>query len=237
MCRRLSLVVALTLAGLNRTASAAQVNNRSNAMRLDSESDRTSFRRWFAFLAEVQYFTAPEQRPSEIVDCSSLVRYAYREALRQHNSVWAAESRLPLVPAMPSVTKYSYPRTPTGPRLFRIGLDSYAQFANAETLYHFNVDFVTRDAMQGERGDLLFFRQPAGDMPYHTMILLGTSQITSTSSRFVVYDTGPEGTQGGQIKRLSMEELLQFPDPRWRPTTQNPAFLGVFRWNILQDRN
>lgn len=203
--------------------------------RLETEADRSAFRRWFAFLAEAQYFASPAQRPSEIVDCSSFIRYAYREALRRHNSDWAAQTRLPLVPAIPSVAQYNYPRTPTGPRLFRIGLDRYAEFADAQTLYRLNTSFVSRDIWRAERGDLLFYRQPIGEGTYHTMIVLGPSQITVGRSYYVVYDTGPEGTQDGQIKRLSFAELLHFPDPRWHPVPQNPAFLGVFRWNILKD--
>jgi uncharacterized protein YfaT (DUF1175 family) len=37
------------------------------------------------------------------------------------------------------------------------------------------------------------------------------------------------------MKRLSVAELLRFPDPQWRPLAANPQFLGVFRWNILRD--
>ena len=52
--------------------------------------DRAAFLRWFTFLAEAQFFTPPAQRAAEVIDCSSLLRYAYREALRRHDSAWAA---------------------------------------------------------------------------------------------------------------------------------------------------
>lgn len=204
-------------------------------LRLDSETDRAAFRRWFAFLAEAQYFTPPKQRPSEIVDCSSLVRYAYREALRKHDTGWAAQSGLPLVPAIPSVTKYNYPHTPMGPKLFRTGPDGFGEFADAATLYRFNVFFISRDLASAGRGDLLFFRQAATGNPFHTIIVLRSSQITADASLYVVYDTGPDGAATGEIKRLSFTELLGFPDPRWRPIPENRAFLGVFRWNILKE--
>lgn len=203
--------------------------------RLDSESDRAAFRNWFAFLAEAQYFTPPESRAAEIADCSSLVRYAYREALRRHDSQWAAHANLILIPALPSVSKYNYPGTPTGPRLFAISDQRYAQFADAKTLYRFNVFPVARALARARRGDLLFFRQSSQASAYHTMIVLDTSQITSGSTKFVVYHTGPEGSQNGQMKRLSYSELLSFPEPRWRPLPENSAFLGIFRWNILKD--
>jgi uncharacterized protein YfaT (DUF1175 family) len=203
------------------------------SLRLDSEADRVAFRRWFTFLAEAQYFTPLAQRPAEIVDCSALVRYAFREALREHNSAWSAESRLPLIPAIPSVAKYNYPKTPVGPNLFRVSLTSFAEFADAETLYRYNVFFVGRDLLRAEAGDLLFYRHRSGRMPFHTMIVLGRSQITLNRAMYIVYDTGPDGTDQGEIKRLTFQDLLHFPDPQWQPIGQNPSFLGVFRWNIL----
>jgi uncharacterized protein YfaT (DUF1175 family) len=56
-------------------------------LRLDTERDQRAFRRWFTFLAEVQYFVKPPDRPIEIKDCAALIRYAYREALRRQVSV------------------------------------------------------------------------------------------------------------------------------------------------------
>ena len=84
-------------------------------------------------------------------------------------------------------------------------------------------------------GDLLFFRQDgAGKMPFHAMIFVGRSQVEPGNQQFVVYHTGPSGDSPGQIKRLSVAQLLNYPDARWRPVTSNPAFLGVYRWNILR---
>jgi uncharacterized protein YfaT (DUF1175 family) len=204
--------------------------------RLDTEADRIAFRSWFAFLAEAQYFTPPPSRAPEIVDCSSLVRYAYREALRRHDSDWAAHANLILIPALPSVQKYNYPETPTGPRLFSVFPERYAEFADARTLFRLNSFLISRSITQAQRGDLLFFRQPSGPSPYHTMIVLDASQITRNRDRYVVYDTGPDGASvGGEMKRLTYSELLHFPQPRWRPVPENSSFLGVFRWNILRD--
>ena len=209
----------------------------ADALRLTREADRAAFRKWFTFLAEAQYFMPPRSRPPEIADCSSFVRYAYREALRAHDSVWAAQAQLPLIPALPSVKQYNYPKTPVGPRLFHIAGDRYAEFADAETLYRYDVYFVSRDLGRAVPGDLLFYRHPRGRMPFHTMIVLGHSQISrnSTSDIYVVYDTGPDGTDEGEIKRLSTKDLLHFPEPQWQPINQNPAFLGVYRWNILRE--
>ena len=210
-------------------------------LRLDDRRDRAAFRRWFTFLAEAQYFQLPGQRPSEIVDCAALIRYAYREALRAHDSAWANESRLPLVPALNSVTKYQYGRTPLGPALFRVrpgpfrpsdlSDGAFLQFADARTLSRFNTHRVGRSLSSALPGDLLFFRQDSGDVEFHSMIYLGESQIRPDGRAYLVYHTGREQDE---IRRLTVDELMRFPQPEWRPVTGNPAFLGVFRWNILR---
>ncbi len=216
-------------------------------MRLDSEQDRAAFRRWFTFLAEAQYFNAVKNRPAEIVDCASLLRYCYREALRAHDSVWASDAHLPLVPAFASVKKYNYPYTPLSASLFRIRIGaftranlndgSFAQFADAEMLERFNMYRVSRDLRRAQQGDLLFFRRRIGENApsFHSMIFLGHSEIQPSATQYVVYDTGRDGAKTGQIRLLRVEDLLRFPDPEWRPVAANPQFLGVFRWNILRD--
>lgn len=214
-------------------------------LRLDDPADQEAFRRWFTFLAEAQYYNPPAARPAEIVDCAALIRYAYREALRNHDSKWAAEAHLPLVPAIESVRKYSFPHTLLGAALFRVypgpfvqadmNNGAFAQFADAESIRRFNTFFLSRDVRASERGDLLFFRRDVEQMPFHSMIVIGPSQIDPSSATiYVVYDTGPSGTQAGEIKRLSLQELLHYPDPQWQPRATNPLFLGVFRWNILK---
>jgi uncharacterized protein len=206
-------------------------------MRLDDPADQQAFRRWFTFLAEVQYFMPATERPAEIVDCSALLRYAYREALRKHDSAWSEESRLPLVPAIESIRKYSYPHTPLGAALFRVrpgANGAFAQFANAETLARYNTFRVSRDVRRARPGDLLFFRQPVEHLRYHSMVFVGPSQIERTGIPYIVYHTGPDGASAGEIRRLSVEQLLHLPDPRWQPREANPSFLGVFRWNILK---
>ena len=200
---------------------------------LSTDADRFAFLRWFTFLAEVQYFIPPAKRASEITDCSSLLRYAYREALRLHDSAWASQANLPLIPAMPSVRQYNFPRTPTGSRIFRIGPKLYGEFADAKTLLRYNSTFISRDLHGARSGDLLFYRNGNERPEYHSMVVIGSSQITPSADRFVVYDTGPDGESGGTVKRLRFVELLNFPEPRWAPISSNPAFLGVCRWSIV----
>ena len=214
-------------------------------LRLDDQRDRQSFRRWFTWLAEAQYFQAPASRPPEINDCAALIRYAYREALRAHDSAWAATARLPLIPAYDSVVKYQYPFTPLEAALFRVregpfeaadlGNGAFAQFADAQTLRRANTWFRSRDLRAALPGDLLFYRQRDAREPFHSMIYLGESPIRPDGKRYILYHTGPDGADPGEMRRLTVEELLTFPQPQWRPVADNPNFLGVSTWNILKE--
>ena len=208
-------------------------------LRLDREDERI-FRRWFTFLAEAQYFQKAELRPPEIVDCAALIRYAYREALRVHDSRWAADARVPLLNAADSVSAWHYPDPRLGANLFRIapgpydpadlGNGSFAQFADVKTLGRYNTHRIGRGLDGILPGDLLLYRQNAGHLPFHSMIYLGVSQISREGGKYVVYHTGEDGN----MRRLAIAQLLHYPEPEWRPLAANPNFLGVFRWNILR---
>jgi uncharacterized protein len=213
-------------------------------LRLQGSRDVQAFRRWFTFLAEAQYFQDPTRRPAEIDDCAALIRYAYREALHAHDGAWAQSAALPLVPAFDSVAKYQYPYTPLGAALFRVepgsfrpsdaGGPAFAQFADAQTLCRRNTHFIGRDLGRALAGDLLFFHQLTGHRAFHSMIYLGQSQLHDDGNRYVLYHTGPDGSNPGEIRRWTAAELLHYPEPEWRPVDSNPAFLGVYRWNILR---
>jgi len=213
-------------------------------LRLDDSHDRHAFRRWFTWLAEAQYFQSTASRPLEITDCAALVRYAYREALHRHDSAWANSAGLRVVPALDSIEKYEYPFTPLAASLFRTTPGPYApddaangafrQFADAETLWRYNASVFSRDLDRAQPGDLLFFRQPEGREPFHTMIYLGQSQLHPDGERYILYHTGPTGRDPGEIRRLTVDDLLRFPQAEWRPVASNSSFLGVARWNILR---
>jgi hypothetical protein len=213
-------------------------------LRLDREEDRRAFRRWFTFLAESQYYRQPHRMAREINDCAALIRFAYREALREHDGAWASELDLDTVPSEASVRKFTYPRTPLGAGLFRVRSGpfaasnlndgAYAQFANAHTLQKFNTYLVTRDIRRAQPGDLLFYRQLSQDLPFHAMLYLGRGSFEQ-SGNWIVYHTGPLDGGPGEIRRPRVEELLRHPSPRWRPNVGNGNFLGVYRWNILRE--
>ena len=215
-----------------------------DAVQLDSPNDRAAFRRWFTFLGELQFFQDASRMPSEINDCAALIRYAYREALRPHDSRWAANAELPLVMAFDPIAKVQYPHTMLGASLFRVrpgplrAADltdgAFSQFADAKTLQTRNTHFISRDIHRAEPGDLLFFRHDGAGMPFHGMIYLGRSPIRDDGKNYVLYHTGPDGSDPGEIRRPAVEQLAAHPNPGWRPFAGNPTFLGVYRWNILR---
>lgn len=231
--------------GLKTTPDNADVvgDGTPDFLRLHDPADRLSFRRWFTLLAESQYYR--DKPVPEIDDCAALLRFAYREALREHDATWSHLMALPVPAASGDVQQYQYPYTPLGAELFRVRDGrfavadlrdgAFAQFADAETLWRHNTFAIGRNVARAHPGDLLFFRQdPAERMPFHAMIYLGRSQVEPGREQFVVYHTGPDDKSPGQIKRLMIAELLNYPDARWRPVASNPAFLGVYRWNILR---
>jgi uncharacterized protein YfaT (DUF1175 family) len=227
-------------------------------LRLDSPSDREAFRRWFTLIAEYQALRPPAQVPSEIDDCAALLRYAYRNALREHDAAWVRENGIVPPSALPSIEKYSYPETPMGAGLFRVRpgpfrpedlkQGAFAEFADAEALKNFNAYFLSRDVRAARPGDILFFRQFDQDSPFHSMIFVGRSQWMpgdgperasnsapdSGADDLLVYDTGPIGKARGEMRRMRLAELMNYPSPRWRPLSGNSNFLGVYRWNILR---
>jgi uncharacterized protein len=221
-------------------------------LRLDAPSDQDTFRRWFVLIAEFQTLRPPDELPREINDCAALLRYSYRNALRTHDRSWFRETQIEPSSALPSLEKYRYPHTPLGAALFRIRPGAFlpedlkngtfAEFADAKTLKDFNMHFVSRDIQAARPGDLLFYRQLEQDSPFHSMIFIGRSPWLEESNvrnttDVIVYHTGPIANAPGEMRRLSVAELLQHPSPRWRPVPGNSNFLGVFRWNILRGAN
>ncbi len=208
-------------------------------LRLADPADQAAFRRWFTLIAEYQAIRPRNQVPAEIADCASLLRYAYREALKRHDEGWFGTTGIEL-PALPGeIRAWSYPHTPLGAALFRVrpgAFDpadvtngAFAQFADAKTLVERNAFLVSRDVRSALPGDLLFYRQFGQSSPWHSMIV---TQVGPQAE--VVYDTGEDHGNPGELRRVLLSELLDHPQPQWRPLPGNPNFLGVYRWNILR---
>jgi hypothetical protein len=222
-------------------------------LRLADPADQAAFRRWFTTIAEYQANRPRAEAPAEIEDCASLLRYAYREALKRHDEGWFQTTGIVVTAPPGEIRAWSYPHTPLGAALYRVRPGAFepddltngafAQFADAKTLVERNTHLVGRDVRQALPGDLLFYRQFGQSSPWHSMIL------TRAGSRAeVVYDTGPSHSphglrpvrgvpdrgQPGELRRVLLADLIDHPQPQWRPVPGNPNFLGVYRWNILR---
>lgn len=208
------------------TASSL-VTARASTQRLPL-SDRGIFRSWFTWIAEALYQMPVERRPREVADCSALLRFSYREALRPHTAGWAASLGLEWMPPLPELHQ---PVRESA--VFRTGPGPLRQFADAEHLMRFNSRLVTRDIQRAQPGDLLFYRQLVPVEPWHSIIFLGPSAFDSLPDPCVVYHTGPTPHDSGEIRRPTLPQLLAHPEPRWRPLAGNGNFLGVYRWNLL----
>lgn len=193
------------------------------------ESDRAAFRAWFTLLADAQF----ERRTEDVIDCASLVRHAYREALRPHSPAWFQSAKLPRFMAFPDVRQS--PATANGALLlFKIGEpDRFAEFADAETLIRWNARRIGRDPHVAQPGDLLYFRHEDAVSPSHVMVFVGPSTFDRDRHDWLVYHTGPDGQSPGEVRKVSLADLQRHPSPRWRPIVANREFAGVYRLAIL----
>jgi uncharacterized protein YfaT (DUF1175 family) len=210
-----------------------------DGLRLEDPADQAAFRRWFTLIAEYQAVRPKADVPGEITDCASLLRYAYRESLKRHDAAWFTSTGIEVPALVGEIHAWRYPDTPLGLGLFRVvpgpfqlsdvGNGAFAQFADAKTLVEYNAYPVGRDVRMALPGDLLFYRQFGHSSPWHSMIVTRVGRDAQ-----VVYDTGPDHGQLGELRRVMISDLVDHPQPEWRPVFSNPNFLGVYRWNILR---
>lgn len=217
-----------------------------DALELTSFADRENFRRWFTNLAEMQFYRLSDQWNVDQRDCSGLVRFAWREALRRHDRLWFKKMGPGYEQVAPDVASYNLEQAPLGEKLFRTDLgvfserdltnSKFSEFADARTLKIFNASFVSRNREEAEPGDLLFFHQPwVQKFPYHVMIYLGRATISDDGNHdWVIYHTGASATDEGSVKKVRLAILDQHPNKRWRPVPSNQNFLGFYRLKILE---
>ena len=207
--------------------------------------DRQNFARWFAAIAEMQFYQPSDEWKAEQRDCAGLIRFSLREALRKHDRLWFQKMGPEYEPVAPDVRAFNLDKGPLGEKLFRTDFGSFkdgdiaggkfAEFADARTLKNFNCIFVSRDRRNAEQGDLLFFHQPwVQKFPYHAMIFIGEPRRDGEGAAdWVVYHTGASPTDDGAIKKVRLAVLDHHPDKRWRPVENNPNFLGFYRLKML----
>jgi uncharacterized protein YfaT (DUF1175 family) len=104
---------------------------------------------------------------------------------------------------------------------------AFAQFADAKTLVERNAYLVSRDVRRALPGDLLFYRQFGQSSPWHSMIV---TRVGGQAA--VVYDTGEDHGKPARLRRVALAELLDHPQPQWRPLPAIPTFwvftAGIF---------
>jgi uncharacterized protein YfaT (DUF1175 family) len=212
---------------------------------LRSFDDRQNFRRWFAAIAEMQFYQLSDEWNAQQRDCAGLIRFAWREALRKHDRPWFQKMGADYEPVAPDVRAFNMETNPLGEKLFRADFGSFhegdlasgkfAEFADARTLKNFNCVFVSRDRRHAEQGDLLFFHQPwVQKFPYHAMIFIAEpARDGEGAADWVVYHTGASPTDEGALKKVRLAVLDHHPDKRWRPVQSNHNFLGFYRLKML----
>ena len=210
-------------------------------------NDRENFRRWFTWIAELQFYKLSDEWNSSQRDCAGLVRFAWRESLRTHDRPWFQRMGENYEPVASDVS-VSLTSEPLREKLFRTAPGNYSasdvangkfsEFADAQTLKMFNATFVSRDREQARPGDLLFFHQPwVQKYPSHVMIFLGEPRLASEGAHdWVVYHTGASPQDAGTVKKVRLAVLDQHPNKRWRPVQSNPNFLGFYRLKILNQQ-
>lgn len=218
-----------------------------DAAELLSFNDRENFRRWFTWIAEMQFYKVSEEWNTEQRDCAGLVRFAWRESLREHDRAWYQRMGENYDPVAADVS-IDLTSEPLREKLFRtmpgnysprdVADGKFSEFADAQTLKMFNTTFVSRDRQQAQPGDLLFFHQPwVQKFPYHVMIFLGEPRLANENAHdWVVYHTGASPQDAGEVKKVRLSVLDQHPNKRWRPLPSNPNFLGFFRLKIFNQQ-
>jgi uncharacterized protein len=198
-------------------------------------NDRESFRRWFTWVAEMQFYKLSDQWNTEQRDCAGLVRFAWREALRTHDRPWFQRMGENYDPVAPDLS--SDITSALRGKLFRTASGEFSEFADAQSLKMFNAEFVSRDREEAKPGDLLFFHQPwVQKFPFHVMIFIGEPRVASEGTHdWVVYHTGASPNDEGTVKKMRLSVLDQHPQKRWRPVPTNPNFLGFYRLKILTE--
>jgi hypothetical protein len=217
-----------------------------DACELDDETDRRNFRRWFVSIAESQIYKEDPAWRKDDHDCAGLIRFAYREALKQHDSKWLGSRPFLVDAAIADVRKYNYPKVPLlQTKIFRtrggnfnetnLADTTFAVTALAAKLRSYNTEFLGKSLEHVQPGDLLFYLN-TGDaqMPQHSMIFLGDSRRLASFEDGVIYHTGPRDEQPGVLKKVRLADLLKHPDERWHPVPDNRYFLGYYRWKILE---
>jgi len=208
----------LLAAGLARAGVTPEAAPGPGQPRLDREQSQR-FRDWMTLLVRAQLEHGPTPRWIHR-DCAGLVRFCVDEALRPHDADWKRASGFRGVRVPADVT----PDAATLRALrqsWRRADGSRGAFVPAIDLVQENTRFVSRELMRAQRGDLMFFDM--GD-EQHLMVWMG---------HYIAYHTGRDDPGDNGLRALRPEQLAGWKDTRWRPTSDNPNFAGIYCLDFL----
>jgi uncharacterized protein YfaT (DUF1175 family) len=154
--------------------------------------------------AQVAAFDPAWEEPQR--DCAGLVRFAYRQAYRR------------LAPS----------RVEAG--LFLDAAGRPSPFADAATLLRQSFALVGRDGSARARlraGDLIAFAREEDGAPVLHLMLVVRADDPAHGPAQVVYHPGE---RGAAVRAGPLDALAREAPGGWRPTPENPLFLGFYRW-------
>ncbi len=224
--------------GYQQLFKVAPTSDGSERDPLRDEGEREAFRKWFVAILEQQLEApSPAWEPAQR-DCAGLLRFAFREAWGAHDEAWRLQV---------GFTQPFQGRSPkSGPwKGVFLTDEGWQPFARGSQLRLHNCVFLSRDVTSASPGDLLFFSRPGARLsPDHAMAVV---RPDADGMPMLLYHTGPEapasgalpsrGSHGGEVRRVRFDELMQHPNPDFRPHPDNPAFLGVYRWRVMAEEN
>lgn len=200
-----------------RALTADALPSSTSRVMLNAEQGR-NFRAWMLRIIQEQLRQGPSPRWVQR-DCVSLVRYAVAESLRPHDARWLSANGLS---ARQLPEELHLDEIQQGLRhAWRRTDGSLGAYVSAIGMVQENSNFVAKDLNLAQAGDLLFFDQ--GD-EQHLMVWM---------NGLVVYHTGTVTEQDNGLRAVPVSQLLRWKDTRWRPTQDNPNFIGIYRLAFL----
>lgn len=202
---------------LGMIVSASLWGGESSKFQLTPEQSRV-FRAWMVRIISAQFKAGPNPR-WEQRDCVGMVRFAVAESLQSHDLKWKKSNNLGWAP-LPQELVLSQEQSRWRHQWKRFD-GTKGAYVSAIDLVQENARYLGKDNNVVKQGDLLFYDQ--GDAQ-HIMVWMGN---------FIAYHTGEATPSDNGLRSIVLPELMRWPDTRWHPSTQNPNFIGYYRFNFL----
>jgi uncharacterized protein YfaT (DUF1175 family) len=208
------------------------------------------FRAWMTLVVADQIQRGPSPRWSHR-DCAGLVRFAVREAFRRHDARWVRANSIAVRNLPPElVLRAEQEPLRAG---WVAGDGSVQDYVGAFALIAHNSRPLGKEVAMARPGDLLFFDQ-GNDQ--HLMVWMGrwigyhngqtpvyanavepkVPKVPKRSAQPPLKPQSPQLPQSPQdngLRAVTLAQLLQWKDTRWRPQEDNPNFVGFFRLAFL----